>query len=281
MNKILLSLIVIIFGISLITNAQIPNSGFENWTGGDPDSWASSNVFPAGLVNIFQTTDNHSGTYALKGEVVDFFGTNMAPIVQSGPGAAGFPITEQYRSFELYYKFTSSGGDKFSVNVGLEKNGTPIAQGAVAIPTTIGTYTFLSVPLTYMIEDVPDLAIIQISITGPVTGPDVHVGSVMFIDDLAFSLETGIDKPATPGLITKCYPNPASDIINILLNENSGDVLLKVFDTYGKEVKSMDCYQQNGNDVILFSVADLPSGLYFYSLNGQGKQYSGKFSVSR
>lgn len=199
---------------SLITTAQIPNSGFENWTAGDPDDWASSNVFPAGLVNITQTTDKYSGTYALRGEVVDFFSTPMAPVVQSGHDATGFAITEQYRLFELYYKYTSVGGDKFSVNVVLEKNGNPIAQGAVALPASVLAYTRLSVPLTYTIDEVPDLAIIQISITGPVTGPDVHVGSVMFIDELSFSLETGIDIPSPPGLVAKCFPNPASGMIN-------------------------------------------------------------------
>jgi hypothetical protein len=283
MNKILLSLVALICGIIMITNAQIPNPGFENWTSGDPDGWASSNVFPAGLINITKTSDNHSGSYALRGDVVDFLGTPMAPIIQSGPGATGFPISEKYQSFELYYKFTSIGGDKFSVNVGLEKDGIPIAQGAVALPSDVNTYTYLTVPLNYMIEEVPDLAIIQISITGPITGTDVHIGSVMFLDDLSFSLETGIDNTNVLDLVGKCYPNPSADFINIPLNENiPGEVLIKVFDAFGREVKSMACHQQqSGNKVFQLSVEDLSSGLYFYSINGHGTHYCGKFNVNR
>jgi hypothetical protein len=79
---------------------------------------------------------------------------------------------------------------------------------------------------------------------------------------LSTSLETGIANPIAPGQAAACYPkNPATYIINIRLNENiPGDLLLEVFDTYGKEVKSMACQQLSGNDAIQFSVADLSSG---------------------
>jgi hypothetical protein len=283
MKKNLLSLIAFICGITMTSIAQIPNPGFEYWTAGDPDGWATSNVFPIGLINITQTTDNHSGSYALRGEVVNFAGTPMGPVIQSGPGGRGFPISERYNSFELYYKFTSVGGDKFSVNVALEKDGNPIAQGAVALPATVSNYTHLTVPLEYTTNDVPDSAIIQILITGPVTGADYHIGSVMFVDDLLFSLATGVEDISISNLAGKCYPNPSVDIINIPLNENvSGEVILNVFDTYGKEVKTIAGQpQQFGKNVFQFSVEDLSTGLYFYSINGQKRYYQGKFNVTR
>ena len=283
MKKHLIALIAFICGIAMTINAQIPNSGFENWTSGDPDNWATSNAFPAGLINITQTSDSHSGSYAVRGEVINFFGTPMGPVIQSGPGATGFAISEQYHSFELWYKFTSVGSDKFSVNVGLEKAGNPIAQGAVALPATISTYTHITVPLNYITTDVPDLAIIQLSITGPVTGSDVHVGSVMLIDDLSFSLSTGIENNAFSDLPGNCYPDPSTDFINIPFNENiSGEVILNVFDPYGKEVKKIaGQLQQYGKNVFQFSVEDLSPGIYFYSINGQNRHYHGKFMVRR
>ena len=265
------------------TYAQIPNSGFENWTLGDPDGWATSNIFPVGLVNITQTSDNHSGSFALRGEVVNFQSLPMGPMIQSGPGGTGFAISEQYHSFELYYKFTSVDGDKFSVNVGLKKAGNPIAQGAVALPSTISNYTYLSVPLTYTSNEVPDAAVIQLSVTGPVTGSDYHVGSVMFVDDLAFSLSTGIKSNSVSDLNGKCYPNPSSNFISIPLDENiSGEVILDVSDAYGKEVKKIAGHpQENGKHIFQFSVKDLSAGLYFYSINGQNRHHQGKFTVSR
>ena len=261
MKKTLLSLIAFLCCITMATNAQIPNSGFENWTGGDPDNWATSNSFPVSLINITQTTDSHSGSYAVRGDVINFLSAPAVPIIQSGPDATGFVISEQYHSFELYYKFTSVGGDKFSVNVALEKAGNPIAQGAVALPSTMSTYTYLSVPLTYTTIDIPDLAIIQISISGPVTGLDVHLGSVMFVDDLSFSFSTGIKNSSASDLIGKCFPNPSSDIVSIPLNESvSEGIIVYVFDSYGKEVKKMSGYQQqDGKNGFQFSVEDLSS----------------------
>jgi hypothetical protein len=283
MKTALTSLIFFICGITMIINAQIPNPSFENWTGGDPDGWATSNIFPAGIVNITQTTDRHSGTYAVLGEVVDIVGTPMAPFIQSGPGGIGFPISEKYNLMELYYKFTSAEGDKFSVNVALTKNGNTIAQGAVALPADIEVYTLLGIQLDYNINVVPDSAIIQIAITGPVIGSDTHLGSVMFVDDVSFSFSAGIEHPSISDLMVQCYPNPSSDLINILLKGNvSGEVILNVFDVYGKEIKEMaGKTDQNGKNLFQLSVEDLSPGLYFYSINGQNSHYQGKFTVSR
>ncbi|NTW24692.1 MAG: T9SS type A sorting domain-containing protein [Lentimicrobium sp.] len=283
MKKTQISLIALFCCITLATIAQIPNAGFENWTLGNPDGWASSNVPEAGLINIFQTTDKHSGELALRGDVVSFFTTPMGPVIQSGPDATGFPVSERYHFFELYYKFTSVGGDKFSVNVALEKDGSPIAQGAVALPATVSSYTWLSVPMAYTTDEVPDLAIIQLSITGPVTGPDVHVGSVMYIDDLLFSFTTGNANIPLPDLGGKCYPNPSSDIVYIPIKDNiSGDVVLNVFDIKGNGVGSLTGHRQAaGNNLFEFSVNHLAPGLYFYSIEGVRTQNHGKFSVSR
>lgn len=282
MKKVQFSLVVVFLGISLITDAQIPNSSFESWTAGNPDGWSSSNIFQLGLVNVTQTADCHSGSSAVRGEVVDFMGAPMGPIIQSGPDAAGFAISEQYLSFELYYKFTSVNGDRFSVNVALSKEGNPIAQGAVALPASVNAYTHLTVPLDYTVSDVPDRAYIQISISGPVTGPDYHIGSVMYADDLAFSFLTGINSQAVPGKTPGCYPNPASDIINIQLDEDlSGGFFIKIFDTFGREIRMIAGQQGPPGNVFQFSVSDLSPGLYFYSIDKQSLHYSGKLNVNR
>jgi hypothetical protein len=283
MRKNVISFIAVIITMTMTAFAQIPNPGFEGWTSGDPDGWASSNVFQAGLINITQSADYHSGSSAVKGEVVNFFGTPMGPVIQNGPGATGSPISEQYHSIELYYKFMPQGGDRFAVNVGLEKAGNPIAQGAVALPQQVNSYTHLTVPLTYTTSEVPDRALIQISINGPVVGTDLHVGSVMIVDDLTFSLSTGIENNSSPELNSDCFPNPASHFINIPVpDELSANVVFKVFDPFGKELKKESIQPQPfGKMVIQCSVEDLPIGIYFYSISGTNKQYRGKFTVSR
>jgi hypothetical protein len=281
MKKITFFLIVFIWGISMIMKAQIPNNGFENWTAGNPDGWATTNLFPIGLVTITQTSDSHSGNYAVKGDVVNLMGTPMAPAVQSGPEGEGFAISQKYQAFEVYYKFTSVGGDKFSVNVGFEKAGTPIAQGAVALPANVGEYTHLSVPMDYFVDDVPDLANIQISITGPLAGPDVHVGSTMFIDDLAFSMETGLECPVVQTDMLKCFPNPATEVLHLTLDEElSGEILLRVNDNLGNEVRKINTNLRPGENNLQMSIVGLPSGMYYLMVQSKDKYYTGKFSIS-
>ncbi len=267
----------------MMTNAQVPNAGFESWTSGNPDNWATSNAFPAGLVNVTQSSDSHTGSSALQGNVVSFFGTPAGPLIQSGTDATGFAITAAYHSIDLWYKFTGVGGDKFSVNVSLDKSGTSIAQGAIALPATMNTYTHLTLPLNYTTSEVPDVAIIQISITGPVTGNDVHTGSVMLVDDISFSLSTGIEPAVLSSMEGKCYPNPSSDVVNIpLTGSNTGSTILKVFDSYGKEVTNIPCQSgQFGTNVFQLSVKDLPPGIYYYSISERNKHNHGKFVVRR
>lgn len=281
MKKILFFLIVFFAGNEMIAIAQVPNSGFENWTSGDPDDWWCSNVPAVGLVNIFQSGDSHSGSYAVLGEVVTYLTSIMAPVIQSGPGGTGFPVSEKYLSLELYYKFTPTGGDRFSVNVALMKNGVTAAQGAVALPAAVDSYTFLSVPLTYITTDIPDAAIIQISIIGPTSGSDFHLGSLMFVDDLAFSMTTGIERTSGVSRNAKCYPNPASEIINIPAGDNmSGACSLSVTDVSGKEIKKINMNSPGkGKDIIRFPVADLPAGTYFYTITSSMRTNNGKFSV--
>jgi hypothetical protein len=279
MKKILISLIAFLCSFTLTINAQIPNPGFENWTSGNPDGWACSNVPVAGLVNVVESNDFHSGSHALRGEVVNFGGVPIAPIIQSGPGGTGFPVTEKYTSLELWYKFEPTGGDRFAVNVGMTKSGTPIAQAAVALPATVSDYTHLAVSLVYVTEDVPDAAIIQISINGPNSGTDLHVGSTMVIDDLLFSMLDGIGSSIMPSG-EKCYPNPASDVLNIpIQGMELHELAVQVYDLLGHEIRTITGGKFNG--VLQVPVKELPGGMYLYKVNTGAFPAAGKFTIVR
>lgn len=281
--KNIFGFLVAILCESGIAFSQIPNPGFENWTNGDPDGWATSNIQGAGIINITQSSDHHGGSYAVKGEIIDFFGTPMLCVLQSGPEGNGFPISESYQALNLYYKFHSEGGDRFSVNIAFEKDGAPIAQGAVSIPTSYSDYTYLSVPMDYQVMETPDTALIQIIIIGPVTGTDVHVGSTMYVDDLSFSLSTGTGNGIEQMPFSACYPNPASQILTIRLQETlPAEAVICIYDIYGRMVKEV----VNGSgqellDEIVLPVQDMSAGLYFYSIKGKDLKVDGKFLVSR
>ena len=72
--------------------AQIPNSGFEDWTDGEPNGWYTSN-FPPLIVNVTQTNISHTGNWAAKGEVIDVMTFPMPPLLGTGSlTSPGFPV---------------------------------------------------------------------------------------------------------------------------------------------------------------------------------------------
>ena len=86
--------------LSASAAAQIPNSGFETWIADWCVGWSG--------VNFQQTTDAHSGSYAIMGEVgLDF--PFLAPAVHTSSTDAtnpmAFPFTDRPGSFNGYYKF--------------------------------------------------------------------------------------------------------------------------------------------------------------------------------
>jgi hypothetical protein len=187
-----------VLGVSLLSfngAAQIPNGGFEAWSDCMPTDWASPNV--CGILEpITKSSSSESGSFAARGEVLSLFGQKIGPALQSGTEGEGIPISERYVSLDGSYKFQPIGGDRFGVNVVFSHGGTVIAQGAIALTAAAASYTAFQVPMVYTSSDVPDSAVIQILIAGPVTGSDYHVGSVMFVDSLAFKSGGTVTPPS-------------------------------------------------------------------------------------
>lgn len=187
----------ILFSSSALLFAQVPNPSFENWTGCNPDDWASPNACGV-FTPVTPSTTAHTGSFAVRGEVISFFGQAIAPFVQAGADATGFPVSERFTTVEGFYMFEPVGGDRLAVNVVFYKGEEPVGQGAVAISTGAATYTPFSVTVNYFGADVPDRAIIGFQIFGPNTGSDYHLGSVMHIDSIG--LKNSTTPPPAPSL---------------------------------------------------------------------------------
>lgn len=278
-NKYLFSIAcALLFGMQ--TQAQILNSGFENWTNqtpNDPTDWLTTNIAAGGIqiIPVTETTDKHSGTKAVKGEVINFSGA-IAPLIQSGLDGEGFPISQRYGSCDLFYKFTPVSGDRFGVNVLLKKDGNAIGSGAVALPATVSSYSSLSVPLSYFGTETPDSVVIQITIIGPNTGSDYHIGSVMFVDDISLNGVASIadlSQTNTP----KSYPNPTNHFLNIPL-ENKSYTELMVYDVNGKIMDQIKLSEVTLDNMIL-NVSKYQTGLYTYELFGTPSVRREKFQV--
>ncbi len=259
---------------------QIPNAGFENWTGNDPADWATSNSLLGTTISPSATV--HGGTFAAKGIVVSIVGGySIQPVLQSGPTAEGFPTTLRPSSFSGYYQFfpAASSGDRFGVNVGLYKggiNGVHVAIAAAAIPTPVSSYTQFTIPFTYLTSDVPDTCIIEIQIVGPGTGNQAipSVGSYFLLDDLSFTGISGIadGKISVPNVfeLHQNYPNPFNPSTNISFTvPSNGKATLTVFNLLGQQVATLfDGRVSSGRFFrATFNASGLPSGVYFSRLD--------------
>jgi hypothetical protein len=101
--------------------------------------------------------------------------------------------------------------------------------------------------------------------------------------DYVFDASTGISEvPTDRNFISKPYPNPAKENTSFLVNLNKGSKgsRIKIFNMLGAEVK--DIPVTDSRNSVKINVADLKSGVYFYSLWVNNKSTgTGKLMISR
>ncbi len=270
MRKYLYSSLFILISYSF-SFAQVPNGGFETWTAGSPDGWLTNNV-PGIVTPVTQSSSSHSGSSAAKGEVVDYLGSIIPPILFSTDlSGRGFPITARYNSMKVYLRYSPAGGDSIYFYVGVSLNGEVIGAGIYATGALLNNYTEINIPIEYAVSGTPDTAIIAIVIDGP-NEEDPHVGSEFYVDDITLSeAVVGVDDnhnlPASFNL-QQNFPNPfnPSTSISYQIPERSY-VTLKVYDILGNEVAELvNGTKEAGIHSVKFDAASLPSGVYIYSI---------------
>jgi Secretion system C-terminal sorting domain len=256
-----------------ITSAQLTNGGFENWTNGVPDNWTPM----LAIGGITKVTDAHSGSSAVRGEVVSFYGSPVSAALIAGSGAAGTSCNVRAGSLTGYYKLVPAGSssDILSVDIIMFK-GSAWTTGAIGAGGEefgpASSYTKFTVPISYIYDGTPDSCYILIVIDPGENADDPTIGSYFILDDLAFGDATGIadnggNKPLKFQL-DQNYPNPFNPTtkINYQLPKN-GMVTLKVYDILGSEVKTLvNEIKQPGAYEVNFDGSSLPSGVYFYRL---------------
>ncbi len=256
--------------------AQIPNHDFENWTGGEPDGWYTSNFPP--FVNVTQTTNNHTGTWAVRGEVIDAMTFPMPPFLFTGsPTSPGFPVNQRFNRISGYYQFSPVGGDHFLVLaqmvIATTSDTTTIGIGTISIGDAVSQYESFGFDIVYFLPGIPNWANIAITIIDPSGTTTGHIGSTMLVDSLGIDIIVGVDDPegnliVKEFMLRQNYPNPFNPLtkINYQIPEFSF-VTLKVFDVLGSGIATLVNEEKTiGSYEIEFNAIDLPSGIYFYRL---------------
>ncbi|TAL66805.1 MAG: T9SS type A sorting domain-containing protein [Bacteroidetes bacterium] len=249
--------------------SEITNPGFESWTDGNPDNWRTTNNPPT-FVNVTQTIDAHSGSYALEGEVKTINGFSIPVALESGSDGAGFPENTRPAALHGWYKFTSISQDIFMVTLAFRKGEQGIGAGQFSTTNSTGNWTEFVANIVWGSEETPDEVLIGFQLQG--TTGLVHEGSLFIIDDLAYgpAIPTGVEEKSGPNEVSllQNYPNPFNQTTTIRYNiGESEQVNLSVYDLLGQEVATLaNGNQSPGNYEINFDSSKLPQGTYFYKL---------------
>ena len=277
-SLLLLSTVALLFCGALTAFSQIPNASFENWTAGSPDGWWTSNFAALSWVNVTQSRTAHSGTYAVRGDVISIVGTpGYSPMIAAGSNLGGFAWTQRSGFITGYYQlFPASGsGDRISLLGSLMKggvSGTGVAVGGGTVTAAASSWTQFSVPFTYISSNTPDWASLSISLVGP-GSTDPKNGSYFLLDDVAFSGTASAvdDANAVPQSFTldQNYPNPFNPSTTIQYSvAEQGHVSLKVYNVLGVEVASLVNEQKGaGTFSVKWNASGVPSGMYLYRLS--------------
>jgi len=193
----------------------IPNAGFENWMGGNPSDWFTSNV-QGFMEPITKSENRHSESYAVKGEVLSTAYGIVPPSLWSDAGY--FEISQNYTRLTGYYQFSTMGEDAVWVFVEFfDAQYMYVAGGTSELGETSGEYTQFGVNLNYTFGSgqpaTQAYLYILIGLSSDSQIDSLTAGSYFLIDDLEFdnvsSLSDEIvgDSPKTYRLAQN-YPNP-------------------------------------------------------------------------
>ncbi len=255
--------------------AQLPNSSFEQWTNGEPDGWYTNNFPSISIVSVTQSSDAHSGSSSVKGEVISSIEGVYPPLIGVGKlGGKGAPVSQNYATITGFYKLSPVSDDKLDVVVGMWGGGNVVGVGALEFPAA-SSYTSFSVPIYYTSSTVTaDSCLIYITIANDTAGT-AHIGSVFYIDDLSLSGNATSVKDAAnikTFKLNQNYPNPFNPSTKISWQSPvAGWQSLKVYDILGNEVATLvNEYRPAGNYQVDFNSSidgrNLSSGVYFYQL---------------
>jgi len=210
MARIIPALFIIVLFSFNSQAQQIPNSNFETWTNGEPDTWNTTNQSVIGFGSFVTAnkdiTAPHSGSASAKLTVVTktipFIGTklsipgvltlgilNIDPIAQTASVSGGYPFTGMPEKLTGYLKYLPVNNDICAMGWGLTRwnNGVrdTIGYGAIDTSGTINNWTYFEIPFRYLIRETPDTLNILFLNSNPIDGVD-HTGTTLWIDNLSF-----------------------------------------------------------------------------------------------
>lgn len=214
-------------------SAQIPNSGFEDWTDvgnyQEPNGWATMNGLSGTSFNSCSRSTDHYpsniGQYSIRlennialtqltggygGVVTDAFNFPFQP---------AFPLVGNPSSLHGHFKFTSISGDQAWIKLVLFNEGVIVAdENYVSEAQSYPNWTPFDILLdNYGDADSATILIFAFYPVGQTDGPNGN--SILWVDNLSFdSPITSVTEPLGIGQDFSIYPNPAVGMFTVETN---------------------------------------------------------------
>lgn len=272
-----------------------PSSDFETWTtvgSLEPEDWWTPNFV---LINqnpsVTQSTDAHSGQYALRIENVlsvngDTIGFASNGYLFNEEFAGGMEVIQNPIKVSGYYKYNPVGSDTALVGIFTSKYeptfGVTVRldSGLVKLPAA-SNYTYFEVPLYYNGWPVADTLNITFASGNFQNDSSLLVlGSVLLIDDIEVLYNPVSTQEFTFQKTDLVYPNPAVNVLYIKMLNMAVNQTFRLFDAKGALVFDGNCQYQNGM-IASMDISNIPDGLYFYQLTDGASQQTGKLTIQK
>lgn len=223
------TLLILSYFISCcISQAQIPNAGFENWIFAgwfaNPAGWNTNNMQLTSSV-VAPDSDAYMGVYAMK---LYNYGT-IKPVAWTR-----FASSANVNNLTAYIKLTPVLGDTVYIKVREFYNGALLDSGEWKGYTSIPGYTLVNVPLS---QNSSVIDTVEIEIAGGNHTDVVMNGTDFKVDHLQLSLTSGManDFAFAPAV----YPNPASGNFFITTGNTVRIEEIIIFNSMGNQVKKI------------------------------------------
>jgi hypothetical protein len=279
--------------MTIKANAQIPNSGFENWTtvGGyeDPTGWGTMSITSAGsFYSCTKSTDHYPasvGNYSIRLENNTSLtkmtgGWGVATTDTAFKHRPSFPMVGHPDSLCGYYKYNSLNNDSMAIRIILYENGTMTYNREFVTGITTSTWKPFTLPLDYTSADSATIQLMAFYPDSQTSNPKGN--SVLYVDNLSFdSLITSVTYRNSRS------PDPASNIVNLFNPSSAGIsftltsnscVSLKVFDLRGREMATLvnNEMMPAGTYTKRWYSSATSSGLYLYRLQAGSSTVTAK-----
>lgn len=270
MRKTLL-LVAAVCMLHTVLYAQNPilNSGFENWTFGDPDHWTANNL-PGTAVPVLPYSGGHSGNLGAFGVVTQYQpGIVIAPVLYSLEPSTGdpHPVSQAFSNFSFYYCLGLNVPSEFfnAMLIIQDAAGNAAGYASIELNNTFNTntWTLASIPITYMPGQIPASALITFTISDTSILSNLQAGSFFRLDDVSLNNSTsGI--PEQDEILLSLYPNPSDGVLQVPFRIDARPVTgLEILDISGRMVQQKLLDLRNpGSYKEELDVRDLPSGFY-------------------